>query len=469
MKFRSDEDGFITALRFYKQPNNTARTSATSGRAPGQQLAEVQFTGETASGWQEATLPVPVPITRDTTYITSYHSSQGQFGFNRGYFFAGVDRAPLHAPSDLAGAATASTTTGPAVPRLDLQRAPTTGSTPCSSPPPADTRAPLVSSVSPAAGATGVSGHAPVDRHLRRAARPAHRERGVVHARRRHGHRGGGAGDLRPGDPQGDAHAPAPARARQDLHRHGQERHRRSRRTSPATGWPPTRRGRSARPPQCPCTVFGAGDAPTGDAVSDQPVEVGMKFRSDEDGYITALRFYKQANNTGTHVGHLWSGTGQLLAAATFTGETASGWQQVTSRTRCRSPRTPPTSPPTTRARGATGSARASSTRAWTARRCTPRATVARRQRRLPLRRQRASRTRASTRPTTGSTRPSTGRSPRTRAGRRSRSTRPRRAPRTCCGHARSRRPSTSSSRRPRSPARPSPCATRTATSCRPT
>ena len=54
-----------------------------------------------------------------------------------------------------------------------------------------------------------------------------------------------------------------------------------------------------------------------------------MKFRSDEDGFITALRFYKQPNNTGTHVGHLWSGTGQLLAAATFTGETASGWQQV--------------------------------------------------------------------------------------------------------------------------------------------
>ncbi len=54
-----------------------------------------------------------------------------------------------------------------------------------------------------------------------------------------------------------------------------------------------------------------------------------MKFRSDEDGFITALRFYKQPNNTGTHVGHLWSGTGQLLAAATYTGETASGWQEV--------------------------------------------------------------------------------------------------------------------------------------------
>ncbi len=50
----------------------------------GQQLAEVTFTNETASGWQEAQLPVPVAIQKDTTYITSYHSSQGQFGFNPG-------------------------------------------------------------------------------------------------------------------------------------------------------------------------------------------------------------------------------------------------------------------------------------------------------------------------------------------------------------------------------------------------
>src|SRR5262249_39138781 len=41
------------------------------------------------------------------------------------------------------------------------------------------------------------------------------------------------------------------------------------------------------------------------------------------------IRFYKGAANTGTHVGHLWSGTGTLLATATFSGETASGWEQV--------------------------------------------------------------------------------------------------------------------------------------------
>src|SRR5439155_21480576 len=40
--------------------------------------------------------------------------------------------------------------------------------------------------------------------------------------------------------------------------------------------------------------------------------------------------FYKGTGNTGTHVAHLWAIDGSLLASATFTGETAAGWQQVT-------------------------------------------------------------------------------------------------------------------------------------------
>src|SRR5580765_2173680 len=43
----------------------------------------------------------------------------------------------------------------------------------------------------------------------------------------------------------------------------------------------------------------------------------------------SALRFYKGALNTGTHVGHLWSATGTRLAEATFAGETLEGWQEV--------------------------------------------------------------------------------------------------------------------------------------------
>jgi hypothetical protein len=65
------------------------------------------------------------------------------------------------------------------------------------------------------------------------------------------------------------------------------------------------------------------------DSNDGQAVELGMKFRSDNNGYITGLRFYKATTNKGTHVGHIWSSSGTLLGTATFTGETASGWQRV--------------------------------------------------------------------------------------------------------------------------------------------
>jgi hypothetical protein len=58
-----------------------------------------------------------------------------------------------------------------------------------------------------------------------------------------------------------------------------------------------------------------------------------VKFSSTENGYITGIRFYKGPYNTGTHVGNLWTSSGALLARATFTNETATGWQQVTFNT----------------------------------------------------------------------------------------------------------------------------------------
>jgi hypothetical protein len=58
-------------------------------------------------------------------------------------------------------------------------------------------------------------------------------------------------------------------------------------------------------------------------------VEVGVKFQADVAGLITGIRFYKGALNTGSHVASLWDSSGVLLASATFTSETATGWQQV--------------------------------------------------------------------------------------------------------------------------------------------
>ena len=80
-----------------------------------------------------------------------------------------------------------------------------------------------------------------------------------------------------------------------------------------------------------PVTIWPSTTKPTIVDVRDpdSAVELGVKFRSDVSGMIRGIRFYKASANTGTHVGNLWTSTGTLLASATFTGESASGWQQV--------------------------------------------------------------------------------------------------------------------------------------------
>ena len=113
-----------------------------------------------------------------------------------------------------------------------------------------------------------------------------------------------------------------------------------------------------------------------------------MKFRATEDGFITALRFYKQPNNTGTHVGHLWTADGQQLAEVDVHERDRLGLAGgAAARARSRSPRTRPTSRPTTPPAAASRSAPATSAPASTAAPLrAPRRRRRRRQRRLPLR-----------------------------------------------------------------------------------
>jgi N,N-dimethylformamidase beta subunit-like, C-terminal/Domain of unknown function (DUF4082)/Fibronectin type III domain/Bacterial Ig domain len=81
---------------------------------------------------------------------------------------------------------------------------------------------------------------------------------------------------------------------------------------------------------ECPCSIWGAAvTPPVSDSGDPSSLELGMKFTSDVFGTVNGVRFYKAATNTGTHIGSLWTESGTLLASATFTGETASGWQQV--------------------------------------------------------------------------------------------------------------------------------------------
>lgn len=77
-------------------------------------------------------------------------------------------------------------------------------------------------------------------------------------------------------------------------------------------------------------TLFG-NTVPKNSNINDgRSVELGVKFRAKYSGQVTGIRFYKSSQNTGTHTGSLWTKSGKLLAKATFTNETKSGWQQVT-------------------------------------------------------------------------------------------------------------------------------------------
>ena len=89
------------------------------------------------------------------------------------------------------------------------------------------------------------------------------------------------------------------------------------------TGTPPP-------PGTCPCSIWPGSVTPVvANDPDTSPIEVGVKFRSSQSGSITGIRFYKGAQNTGTHIGSLWTSTGSRLGTATFSGESASGWQQA--------------------------------------------------------------------------------------------------------------------------------------------
>jgi hypothetical protein len=75
-------------------------------------------------------------------------------------------------------------------------------------------------------------------------------------------------------------------------------------------------------------SIWGGSAVPRTLAVSDATAkELGVQFQAKVAGYVTGVRFYKGAQNTGVHTGSLWDNKGNLLASVQFSNETSSGWQ----------------------------------------------------------------------------------------------------------------------------------------------
>ena len=169
-----------------------------------------------------------------------------------------------------------------------------------------------------------------------------------------------GAGQQRLGDDR-DGDGPD---ERDRLHVHGQGDQR------VGTGPESTPRPRST--PQD--TIFDFSGTPANvDSGDSSSVELGVKFTADISGSVTGIRFYKAAANTGTHIGSLWTTSGQLLAPGHVHERDRLGLADGrASPVRSRSPPARPTSPRTLPPTATTPRPRPDSTRRSTTRRCTP-------------------------------------------------------------------------------------------------
>jgi hypothetical protein len=76
-------------------------------------------------------------------------------------------------------------------------------------------------------------------------------------------------------------------------------------------------------------TIFEGTIPTTAEATDASSVMLGVKFGSTVAGKVRGVRFYKAAGNVGPHQVGLWTSGGSLLASATATNETATGWQEV--------------------------------------------------------------------------------------------------------------------------------------------
>jgi len=56
--------------------------------------------------------------------------------------------------------------------------------------------------------------------------------------------------------------------------------------------------------------------------------EMGVKVKVDQPMQLSAIRFWKSSQETGTHTGTVWTSVGTKLTSVTFAGESGSGWQQ---------------------------------------------------------------------------------------------------------------------------------------------
>jgi Ca2+-binding RTX toxin-like protein len=315
VKFIASSAGIITGLRYYKTAQDTGTHTGSLWTSGGNLLTSATFTNESASGWQTVTFTQPVSISAGATYVASYHSN-GFYGVTSNFFATNYTNGPLTAPSSAGSGgngvfAYGTTSLFPAATYsatnywVDVLYEQATGNLSPVALDDSGHSTPFNTAFSVQASTLLANDSDPNGDPM------------VIT----------GVGNAVNGtvafDSQSNSVTFTPTNGYSGAASFTYS-------ISDGQGGTDTAQVSLNVVPQDEQNLFSASATPASITENDSAdVNLGMKFQADVAGSITGFRFYKGPSNTGPHTGYLWTSTGTLLANATFTNESASGWQSV--------------------------------------------------------------------------------------------------------------------------------------------
>jgi Domain of unknown function (DUF4082)/Bacterial Ig-like domain/Bacterial Ig domain len=335
VKFQSTVSGWVDGVRFYKGTGNNGTHTGSLWSASGTLLATGTFTNETASGWQTLIFADAVQVSANTTYVAGYYDPDGYYAADVQQFYpsltGSISASPLYSPPLVSVRANSSVGNGvfnvggPGFPSSTYQGSGYGVDVIFNTTESAGAMPAIVSQVPyPGSSSNLVSVDPTVTFN-----------KPVVPS----------ALSFKLADPAGSVPGSVSFNSTDTIATF-----------TPATPLPAgttvtvtisggqdqfgqtlttvldTFITAQATPPAgtCPCSLWPDSTTPsTPDSGATAAVELGVKFTTSINGYLSGIRFYKSAANAGTHTGTLWSATGTMLATGTFTGESTQGWQQL--------------------------------------------------------------------------------------------------------------------------------------------
>ncbi len=319
-KFAATVNGSVTGVRFYKAVKNTGTHVGSLWSSTGTKLATVTFTNESPFGWQTASFSSPVAVTPGATYVVSYLAPVGHYSASTSFFANAYARGPLTAPAGTNGVflngAGGFPTSSYKSTSYWVEPVFMTTATP-----------PGVTAQTPVDGASSVPTSTTATATFSLAVDPASVELTVTGASS--GPRAGAVtydaasrtATFTPSAalPSGDTYTVSVRATATD-----------------GTAMPAPRQftftsaAAAPAPGVCPCGLWNDGTQPAVPSWNDAAsVEVGTRFSADVAGSITGVRFFKGPKNPGPHTVSMWTAGGTLLASATSTTESTTGWQTV--------------------------------------------------------------------------------------------------------------------------------------------